>query len=384
MYIITFGGWYQRTTLHLSEVYELFKLGRSKLLLDPLKLVNFREDLNLKSVNRELSYLEYILAETRDGIKIKYYEDGLYILQINSESTKDALEKLENYYNNIFHPAIAYIFSLGAPTPKILADIKTKPPVVVSTIVKKLGDFKLDGREFGEIYSEIKAKNFVVYKTPEYIFIASDANNTSLPDLIETQIFFREFKDQLETYLNIHRKIWEEISLVKEQRYLKGKDIEEVRMKLDAYQKNINLISSRINQMGTYINSRAKIAELLKIEEQLVTIFQYKFDTLMNSHSYIKEIWKMTLDYLNTAIQIVNEVSNKTTDATIQSLRLITTVGVISGIIGYISKDTFPEITIVGLAYYLILILATWLINILVNGIYRNRKYELKFSKFKD
>jgi len=384
MYTITFGGWYQRTTLHLSEIYELFKLGKSKLDLDPIKLTSLYNGLNLKSVTRELSYLEYVSAETKDGIRIKYYEDGLYVLQMQSTSTKETLEKLKRYYNDFFHPAIAYIFSLGAPTPKILADIKTSPPIVVSTEVKKINDFKLDTKEFGEVYSQIDAKNFVVYKTPEYIFIASGPGNTSLVDLIETQIFFREFKDQLETYLNIHRKIWEEISHIKERKYLKGRDIEEVRMKLDAYQKNINLIGSRINQMGTYISSRADIAKLLKIDEQLVTIFQYKFDTLMNSHSYIKEIWKMTLDYLNTAIQIVNEVRNKTADATIQSLRLITTVGVISGIIGYISKDKFPEITIIGLAYYVVLILVTWLINIAVNGFYQNRKYELKFSKFKD
>ena len=41
-YKITYGGWYQRTTLHLSEIYDLLALGHSKLDLStesPVKLL---------------------------------------------------------------------------------------------------------------------------------------------------------------------------------------------------------------------------------------------------------------------------------------------------------------------------------------------------------
>ena len=55
--------------------------------------------------------------------------------------------------------------------------------------------------------------------------------------------------------------MWEEISDIKERKVIKGKDVEEVRMQLDAYQKTINLISSRINQMGAYVHTRADIAK---------------------------------------------------------------------------------------------------------------------------
>jgi hypothetical protein len=89
----------------------------------------------------------------------------------------------------------------------------------------------------------------------------------------------------------------------------------------------------------------------------------------------------MTTDYLNSAIQVVVEVKNQSANNSIQSLRLITTVGVLSGIVGYISKDTFPSITIVGIWYYICLIILTWLINQMVTLVYKNLKYELKFTK---
>ncbi len=38
-FTVTFGGWYQRTTLHLSEIYDLFALGHSGLKLEQTKLV---------------------------------------------------------------------------------------------------------------------------------------------------------------------------------------------------------------------------------------------------------------------------------------------------------------------------------------------------------
>ena len=35
---VTFGGWYQRTTLHLTEIYDFFKYGTSRLSLSKGKL----------------------------------------------------------------------------------------------------------------------------------------------------------------------------------------------------------------------------------------------------------------------------------------------------------------------------------------------------------
>src|SRR3989344_5275012 len=111
-YKVTYGGWYQRTTLHLTEIYEFLSNSNSYLDLSKDKLKQLNKNLNLKKVTRELSYLEYVKAQTNDGIEIRYYEDGLYILEMETDHVEVAREKLEKYFNNNLNPAISYIFSL--------------------------------------------------------------------------------------------------------------------------------------------------------------------------------------------------------------------------------------------------------------------------------
>ena len=381
-YKVTFGGWYQRTTLHLSEIYDLLELGRSKLNLDKKKLRDFHLLLDLKEVTRETELLEHVKATTNTGIEIRYFEDGLYILEIKSDDIKSAQRLLEQYFNNIFNPAISYIFSLGAPTPKALANIKAVHPTVVSTTIKKPTGFKVDINEFGEVYSKISSKNVNVYKTPGYIFIISASKDEKIvSDLVETQIFFREFKDQLEKYLDIHRSIWEEIAYIKEKKFIKGREVGKTREKLEAFKKTIDLISSRIDQMKSYIRTRQSVAKKLEIEKQLNEIFQYKFEVLADTHAYIKEIWNMTRNYVSSAIQVIIEVENKTTTISIQTLQVITSIGVVSGILGYLAGDKLPKVTSTGLIYFSLLVFATLLINWIVSLVYKNRKYKLKFTK---
>ena len=380
-FIVTFGGWYQRTTLHLSEIYGLLALGRSRLSgLSSEKLLALRQDLDLKLVSRETASLEYVRAESGD-IEIKYYEDGLYTLTIASADIKSAQTKMEKYFESRLNPAISYIFSLGAPTPKVLANIKTVHPTVVQFSPDEPADFQPHPKDFGEVYSKISTREITVLKTPDYIFVIAHPQQAALArDLVEMQIFFREFKDQLEKYLDIHRTVWEEISQIKERRSLKGKEINLVRSRLDGYQKTISLIKNRINQMGTYLHTRSSIARELKLEEHLVTLFQYKFETLADTLSYIKEIWAMTQDYLSSAIQLVVEVENQSTNNSIKSLQIITSIGVVSGIIGYLARDQFPRITLQGLVFFILLLFVTWFLNYLIAKIYSNLTYRLKIN----
>lgn len=382
---VIFGGWYQRTTIHLSEVYDLFALGRSRLPLSPEKLIEFQEALDLVSITRKQGYLEYIEATTKSGISIRYYEDGLYTLSIESENIKDAQLALSEYYQDKYHPAVSFIFSLGAPTPKMLANIKTVHPTVVAKQTRNLNNFLVDERVYGEVYSKVISGDFAVYKTPNYIFVLSNKNDPlDLINLVDMQIFFREFKDQLEKYLDIHRILWEEISELKEKKIIKGDEIPKMRSKLDQYQKTINLINNRINQMGTYVSTRKSVSKELKIEEKLLKLYQYKFDTLSDTLSYIKEIWKMTSDYLSSAIQVLGEVENSSLNNSVKSLQIITSIGVVAGLLGYMTRDTFPKFTTFGFEFFVILVITTLIINYFISVIYGKLRYRMKFTETKN
>ncbi len=376
LYKITLGGWYQRTTLHLSELYDFMAHGTSHLSLSADKLKAYQASLGIVELKREAGYLEYIKAKTKSGIEIRFYEDGLYVVEHSSSDVLAGQKMLEHYLNNIFSPALSYLFSQGAPTPKVLANIKTAHPVVVTVTHPK--NFTIDPKKFGEPYSTISSGDITVIKTPSHIFILGI---NLLDELVEMQIFFREFKDQLAKYLDIHRLIWEDISVIKEKKHIKGKEVALIRSKLDSYQKTISLISNRINQMGAYVHTRSSISKNLKLEETLVTLFQYKFEVLLDTLDYIKEIWKMTTDYLNTAIQVITEIIAKTTYNSITSLRVITTIGVIASIVTYLAKDSFPHITVYGLFFFSLLILMTMIVNTAIEMLYKERAYDLKFTE---
>lgn len=377
---VYFGGWYQRTTLHLSEVYDLFAKAKSELPLSQSKLTELKENLDILDISRESGYLESVKAVTRSGITIKYYEDGLYILEIEKNNVLDAREFLEEYYNERMLPALSYIFSLGAPTPKILANIKTVHPSVVVDKSTDFSKYNIDEKVYGEVYSRVESGNFCVYKTPEYIFVVSKHKDEDIAgSLVELQIFFREFKDQLQKYLNIHRIIWQDISKLKDQKQIVGKDVRDTRIKLDQYQNTISLISNRINQMSSYAKTRQTIAKEFKLEDSLLKLYQYKFDALNDSLSYIKEIWKMTTDYVANSIKVLAEIEEISLNNTLKSLQIITSVGVLSTVLGYLTKETFPHPTTNGLIFFGILIAAAVLLNVVIAAIYRNIKYKMKF-----
>ncbi len=86
----------------------------------------------------------------------------------------------------------------------------------------------------------------------------------------------------------------------------------------------------------------------------------------------------MTKNYLASAIEIFSELQAKSTKNTISSLQLITTIGVVAGILGYLGKDTLPKFTSIGLIYFSLLMVMTWIINGIVSKFFKNKKYNIE------
>lgn len=380
MKIITIGGWYQRTTMHLTEVYSFLTTGKSRLELSQDELSRLRKNLDIKSLDRKQSYLEYIEIVTREKIRIKYYEDGLYLLSMEHNDVVSAKKKVKEYFFKRFKPAMDYLFSLGAPTPRILANIKEDPPVVVGEIKTPASIKRISESVYGRVYSETNSKDVYVFKTNDYIIVqVSRVKKDELYNLLEMQLFFREFKQQLHKYLDIHRKVWEEISDIKEKKVIRGKDVEKYRAMLDSYQKTIRLIGNRINQMSTYAKTRASLAKELKVKERLVALFKYKFEDLFSSLEYIKEIWKMTSDYVDSAIQIMVEIAHKADAKGIKSIQLLVSVGVIAGIIRILKPGNLPILNLETIGFLIGLGILAFGADWILKRNASNKKYKLKF-----
>ena len=115
------GGWFQRTMLQLSEIYDFLRECKTQLNLDTEKLKEFHKKLEIGRIDYGVSGEEYIRFTTRDHINVKIFEDGLIVLnnQKVSEDTLFAdLTHVADYYEQKLSPALSYLFSLGAPVPK--------------------------------------------------------------------------------------------------------------------------------------------------------------------------------------------------------------------------------------------------------------------------
>ncbi len=374
---IYIGGWFQRTTLHLTEIWDFLKSTKSNLDFPKEKLDKARKALNITEVSRENGPLEYVLAKTNLKISFRIYEDGLIILEKDPESLKEDFAAIKDYYDNKLAKSLSLIFSKGAPIPKELANIKTILPYIITATEAKAEEVKKifkDSKE--EIYSTLKTDQLEVYRAPGIILINNLQDEKLAREIIESQIFFREFKSQLHRYLAIHRTLWEKIRGIKEQGQIKGTAINPLRNELSVYQKTINLIGARIEQMPAYVKTRQKITDVEKIEAQ--ALFQFKFETLLDTHEYIKHLWDMTQNYLASTIELFTELQAQSTKNTISSLQLITTIGVVAGILGYLGKDTWPQFTSIGLIYFVLLMFMTWVINGLISKFYKSKKYNIK------
>ncbi len=379
------GGWFQRTTLHLSEMWEFLDRGRSNLDFDQKTLDKLRTNLALKSVTREQASLEYLNVQTESSLGFRVYEDGLIVLErdIGASLKKDAAG-IKDYYDNKLSKAFSHIFSKGAPVPKELANIATILPYIVTAEGATQADAKKLFKDFDDTcYSHVSSADVEVYRGSNLILINNLKSQELAREIIESQIFFREFKTQLYRYLTIHRAVWERIEAIKERGKIKGTEVNELQSDLLGYQKTITLIGARLAQMSAYLSTRQKLANTQAIDENLRPLFQYKFETLQDTHKYITDLWKMTSEYLNSALQVFTELQQRSTKNTISSLQLITTIGVVSGIFGYLGRDSFPKLTWFGAGYFVALLALTWLINAGISRLYRRRSYAIKFTERK-
>ena len=352
------GGWFQRTMLQLSEIYDFLRDGKTQLDLDPEKLQEYRKELGIGKIEYGVAGEEYVEYTTNMDITVKIFEDGLITLN-NTNVSEDTLfadiDHVADYYENKLSPAFSYLFN------KI-----TKNDM--ATLLSRTEKQK---------YFEFNNPNYDVVRGDKYYFInVKKKSEANIERYIEEQIFIREFKGQLHRYLNMHRIIWEKIDAVKENANVKGSDIVKFTTKLEGYAKTINLIDGRINQMSTYISTREKIAKSDKDLAEFLAISGYRYETLRDTLDYIKYLWTMTKNYVTSAQKLFDNLKQDVTSKSVDSLTIVTSMSAGAGIIGLLT-ETAPEFTIFGVLYFFILALLGWSSTKILGLISNSRKYEV-------
>lgn len=375
------GGWFQRTMLQLSEIYDFLRAGEVKIKLNPKKLDGYRKNLELGSIEYGVSGEEYLKFTTAAGVSVKIFEDGLITLSGQNASEETLLadvEKLKDYYETRLSPALNYLFSLGAPVPKELAGIKNVYPFFI--VLEKASREEIQellARTEGQRYFEFQNSKYEVMRGDKYYFVNSKTKSEAeIERYIEEQIFIREFKAQLHRYLNIHRIIWEKIDDVKAHEKVRGRDIVKFSTQLEGYAKTITLIDGRIKQMNTYLPTREKIAKSDKDLSEFLEISGYRYETLRDTLEYIKHLWDMTQNYVNSALRQFEGLKSDVTSKSVESLTIVTSMSAGAALLSLFTESE-PEFTSFGFIYFFILALVGWGSQKLLTYIGNRQKYDV-------
>ncbi len=378
---IYIGGWFQRTMLQLTEIYDFLRACKTQLNLNHKKLEEYHKNLEIGKIDYGVSGEEYVEFTTSFDISVKIFEDGLIVLNNNNVSENTLLAdvaKTTDYYENRLSPAFNYLFSLGAPVPKELANITTIfPYFIICENAKKEDLIDLLSRTDNQKYFEFENIKYDVLRGDKFYFINNKKQSLeNIEKYIEEQIFIREFKGQLHRYLNLHRIIWEKIDAVKENAHVKGSEIVKFTSKLEGYAKTINLIDGRINQMSTYIGTREKIAKNDPELAEFLAISGYRYETLKDTLDYIKYLWTMTKNYVSSAQNLFNGLKSDITSKSVENLTIVTSMSAGAAILKLFTSEA-PTFSFFGFWYFFALALIGWSSIKIMNYISNHRKYEV-------
>lgn len=375
------GGWFQRTMLQLSEIYDFIRNGESQLKLNKKKLAELHKNLNVGSVEYGVQGEEFVSFVTGDRLRVKIFEDGLIIVSsdnVSEETLFTDVDRLKDYYEQQLSTAINYLFSLGAPVPKELANIENiYPYFVVCDNATRDEISALLAQTEKQKYFEFDNKDYTVVRGDKYYFINNKKKNQNhIERYIEEQVFIREFKGQLHRYLNLHRIIWEKIDNVKDRAKVKGKDVIMFSSKLEGYAKTVTLIDGRIKQMSTYLPTRERIAKQDEDLVEFLSISGYRYETLRDTLEYIKDLWDMTKTYVTSAQKLFDGIKQDVTSSSIDSLTIVTSMSAGAAILD-LFMESEPSFTSFGFIYFFILAVVGWSATKILAKINEKRKYEI-------
>jgi hypothetical protein len=105
---------------------------------------------------------------------------------------------------------------------------------------------------------------------------------------------------------------------------------------------------------------------------------------LSNTLEYIKEIWKMTSDYVEAALQVMRDLQGKTSTKGIKSIQLLASIGVVSGLVRYANIGSLQKVDLWGIVYILSLAGIAFGLDFWMKTVAKNKEYKLKFKSRKE
>ena len=133
--------------------------------------------------------------------------------------------------------------------------------------------------------------------------------------------------------------------------------------------------------MNTYIKTREKIAKSDSNLIESLDLIGYRYETLINTVSYMQQIWAMTKNYLNQAAKLFDSLESSITEKSVNSLTIVTSMGVGASLIDLFTESA-PSFSSFGIIYFFILAIVGYSVNKIMKKISENRKYEISDTEY--
>lgn len=330
------GTWFQRTSLHLKEVYIFLKFKKGIVGLDQNYLELIWEKLKLKSVKlheeESFDYVEFVSHDIRTIIT----EDGVVLMRMEFKNGADYHE-LENFYTEYLAPVLAHLFSLGAPLPKELKNVKEiYPHYFMGDKLTKENIVGLFGIDNDILLTEMQNDKMEIYVGENMTIVNYKKAGYSLDEreeFLRNLVFFREFEEQLNRYLNLHRLVWEKISDIRNKRSLRFYDFHHVREKILHFLKTLSFSKARLSQMGDILQERTNSTKI-EMKKQLESLGINRFEFLKADQKYISHLCQMTIEYVDGTLKLIQSLYEESTQRELTTLKFVTFVGVLTGFFG--------------------------------------------------
>ncbi len=336
---IYLGTWFQRTSLHLREIYNFLKNGQAIEGLETERVRNYWKNLSVGDVIfHEETAIDFI--ETKiDGITVTITEDGVILMTLPAGEISQTIATLEEFYIKKLSPAISYLFSRGAPLPKELANIKNihphflvgrnLPPEEIQAIFGRYNEVSISSVSNSDMEivfgKTITTLNFLKEKE---VLSASQTE-----ELLRNIVFFREFEQQLNSYLNLHRSIWDAIAQIRDAKDFRYRDFSKIRQRILEFLKTLAFVEARLSQMNDILLLRTHLIDR-QIRKNLIDLGLDKFEQLDASKNYIIHLWQMTIEYAKGSLTLLESLYQENIQRELSMLKFITLIGAIASFFG--------------------------------------------------
>ena len=337
------GTWFPRTSIHLKEVFHFLQSKEGIRGLDTKKLKKLHDNLGVTGFKLHEELTADFFRAFFPGGQFLMTEEGVLLIR-----TENAIESLGHefakardflleFYSQKLGPALNYLFSLGAPIPRNLADIRTVLPFIAVISGAKEDEIQGMYDSIMEKQTSVVEQHDVEIHRSRSLTVIHVKNGTAdiakLEKIIEHDVFFREFEFQLEEYLIRHRTYWDEISSIRDSRTLRYKDFSNIRRRLLELRRSITYVEARLLQMHEILKERRNTTP--KEEKDILENFGLnRFTPLESAQAYTKHLWEMTLQYLDGTVSLLHTLYEENTQRELAIIKMTTFAAAITGFFG--------------------------------------------------